>query len=337
MKRNMKEWKSAIIDSSERLALPIMTYPGLALVGKTVREVITSGEDQYAIIKALEEEYPSAAAVTIMDLSVEAEAFGSPVKFSDHEVPAVTKAIISDLEEAEALVVPAVGAGRTSAYLKAAELAAANITSRPVFGGLIGPFSLGGRLLDMTEIMVQMLIEPEMVHVILGKCTEFLIAYAKAFKETGANGIIMAEPAAGLLSPEMCEEFSSAYVKKVVDAVQDEEFFVILHNCGNTTKQVTSMVGTGAFGFHFGNAVNMMDILPQVPADRIAFGNIEPAGVFKNGTVEDMKSKVSTLLQDSKDYRNFVLSSGCDIPPGTPIENINIFYDTLSEFNQQRA
>ena len=75
------------------------------------------------------------------------------------------------------------------------------ITDRPVLAGIIGPYSLAGRLLDMTEIMILCYEEPEMVESVLEKATEFLIEYAKAFKEAGANGVCMAEPAAGLLSP----------------------------------------------------------------------------------------------------------------------------------------
>jgi len=67
----------------------------------------------------------------------------------------------------------------------------------------------------------------------LEKATSFLIAYAQAFKDVGANGIIITEPAAGLLSPLMCASFSFEYIKKIVDAVQDDHFMVILHNCGN--------------------------------------------------------------------------------------------------------
>jgi uroporphyrinogen decarboxylase len=268
-----------------------------------------------------------------MDLSVEAEAFGSPIRFSDKEVPAVTAAIVSDNEMAEELKIPKVGDGRTSVYIETAKLLAENIKDRPTFGGIIGPFSLAGRLMDMTEIMIQALIDPDMVNTVLDKCTNFLVEYAKAFKDAGVNGLIIAEPASGLLSPEMCTEFSSVYVKRIVEAVQDENFYVILHNCGNSTKQVTSMLSTGAMGLHFGNAVDMMDILPQMPNDRLAFGNIEPAGVFKNGTIENMQAKVADLLRRTTSYSNFVLSSGCDIPPGTSLNNVDAFFNTLSEYN----
>lgn len=334
MKIKMNQWMTSILTSGKREVLPIMTYPGLELVNKTIVDVIKDGEAQADCINALSKKYASAAAVTIMDLSLEAEAFGSPIKYSEKEVPTVTAPIVTDIDSANALAVPKVGAGRTSVYLKAAELASKNITDRPTFGGEIGPFSLAGRLLDMTEVMIQMIMEPDMVHIVLDKCTQFLIEYAKAFKAAGANGIIIAEPAAGLLSPEMCTNFSSNYLKKIVAEVQDENFMVMLHNCGNTVKLVPSLLSTGAMALHFGNAVDMEDIMPQIPEDRLALGNIDPARVFKNGTVEDMKTTVKNLLLKTANYKNFILSSGCDVPPGTPMENVNAFYDTYKEFSK---
>lgn len=334
MKKNMKKWMFDIINSSERHAMPIMTYPGLSIINKTIMDVISDANSQYECIEALSKEYPSIAAVTIMDLSVESEAFGSPVKYSDNEVPSVSARIVEDLDAVQALKVPRVGDGRTSVYIKAAELSARNITDRPTFGGHIGPFSLAGRLFDMTEVMVALMLEPETVHALLEKCTEFLVEYAKAFKKAGANGIIIAEPASGLLSPENCTEFSSNYVKRIVDSVQDDNFMVILHNCGNTKNLVPSLLSTGARGLHFGNAVDMRDILPQITWGRLAFGNIDPARLFKNGSTEEMRVKTQELLENTANYKNFVLSSGCDVPPGTPIKNVNEFYTTLDSFNK---
>jgi len=333
---NMKEWVQDILTSPARHVLPIMTYPGLSLVNKSIMDVINDGEAQALCIEALAKEYPSAAAVTIMDLSAEAEAFGSPIKYSDHEVPTVTAPIVDveDLDSVTALKVPKVGDARTSVYIKAAEIATSHITDKPTFGGVIGPYSLAGRLIDMTEIMMQILLEPDTVHIVLDKCTEFLIEYCKSFKATGANGVIIAEPAAGLLSPESCTEFSSEYIKKIVDAVQDDHFMVMLHNCGNTVKLVPSLLSTGAMALHFGNAVDMKDILPQIPENILALGNIDPAGVFKHGSAEDMQQKTLELLTKTKDYKNFIISSGCDIPPGTPLENVNAFYNAVATFNK---
>lgn len=333
MQTNMRKWMFGLSTSVERQAMPIMTYPGLEMAKTNVLEVVRYGEAQFKCIEALAERYPSAAAVTTMDLSVEAEAFGSPINFSQTEVPAVSERIVHDEKSVRTLKIPKVGEGRTGAYITAAKLSAKHIKDRPTFGSEIGPFSLVGRLFDMTELMVAVMLEPETIHILLEKATSFLIEYAKAFKEVGANGIIIAEPAAGLLSPVLCEDFSSKYIERIVEEVQDDYFMVILHNCGNTRNLVLSMLGTGAIAFHFGNAVDMAEIMPQIPWGRIAFGNIDPVTIFRNGTVEDVRVKTWELLEKTFSYKNFVLSSGCDIPPGTPIENIEEFFKKLEEFN----
>lgn len=310
-----------------------MVYPGAEIAGMKVSDMVKDGENQFRCIKAVKDRFPTVAVGTAMDLSVEAEAFGSPIRFSDMETPTVTGKIVSDEESIEKLVIPAIGAGRTGEYLKAARLASENITECPVFGGMIGPYSLAARLYDMTELMVDIMLEPDKIHMLLEKCTEFLVEYAKAFKNAGVNGIIMAEPAAGLLSPDDCRKFSSDYIKRIVDAVQDDYFMIILHNCGNTTKLIPSMLDTGAMGLHLGNSVDLSDIMPQIPWGRLAFGNVDPAGVLKNGSVDDVREKTHKVLEKTATYKNFVLSSGCDIPPGTPVANIDAFFDALKEFN----
>ena len=176
--------------------------------------------------------------------------------------------------------------------------------------------------------------EPDMVHTVLEKVTAFLIEYAKAYKAVGANGIVMAEPVAGLLSPALEEEFSSPYVKKIIDAVEDDHFIVIYHNCGdNVPRMLTSILSTGAAAYHFGNAVDMeTDIIAQLPSDVIVMGNVDPAGVLRLGSPESVQEVTRSLMERCCKYENFVLSSGCDIPPMTPWENIDAFFEASNEF-----
>ena len=124
--------------------------------------------------------------------------------------------------------------------------------------------------------------------------TEFICQYVDAYKEAGANGIVMAEPLAGILSPALIQEFSSDYVKQIFEHVKSENFCVIYHNCGNNVPElINSILTVGADGYHFGNAIDMKEVL-----------------------VHD----------------NFVVSSGCDIPPNTPWENVEAFFAAVDEF-----
>ena len=124
---------------------------------------------------------------------------------------------------------------------------------------MIGPFSLAGRLMDVSEALANCLADPDFVIAALEKTTDFLIKYAKAYKSTGAIGILMAEPLAGLLSPELEREFSAPYVKRIIEAVSDSSFCVFYHNCGaNTPGMTESLSGNGAVAYHFGDAINGM-------------------------------------------------------------------------------
>lgn len=330
----MMDWKKSVIASPEVCAMPIMTYPGLKFSGKSILEMVNNGEVQYNSIKALNDRYPTAASATlVMALYVEAEAFGSKILYSENEIPTVSGRLINSFTSLASLRMPIIGEGKTGEHLKAARLAVENITDRPVLGGIIGPYSLAGRLYDITEFMTAILIEPEGAHELLQICTEYLKKYAMAFKEAGCDGIVIAEPAAGLLAEDECNLFSSVYIKQIVDSVQDDSFLVILHNCGNTVNLVDSMVSTGSAGLHFGNAVDMADILPQVPDDRLVFGNLDPVGLIKNGTPETIRFKTLELLDKTASYKNFVLSTGCDLPPGTGIENLDAMFNALNEYN----
>ena len=334
MKHNMKLWLEGLKGSHKKKPLPILSFPCVSLLGVSVRELISDSDLQATGMKLVAERTDAAAAVSFMDLSVEAECFGAAVVISDDEVPTVKGRMINDANEANALEVPSVDSGRAPIYISAIKKATELISDRPVLAGMIGPFSLAARLLDVSEIMMDCYDDPDMVHTVLEKCTAFLCEYAKAYKAAGADGIVLAEPVSGLLSPMLEEEFSSPYVKQIVEAVQSEDFAVIYHNCGdNVPKMLDSILTTGAAAYHFGNAVDMeRDIIAHVPSDVLVMGNVDPAGVLRLGTPEKVKEETLALLEKCSKYENFLLSSGCDIPPMTPWENIDAFFAASEEY-----
>ena len=317
-----------------RHAIPIMTHPGIEMLGFTVKDAVQNGEVHAKAIKALNDKYPSKASTVIMDLTVEAEAFGCEISFPENDMPHI-KGKLVDGNSIKDLQVPSISAGRVPEYLKANKLAVEMINDKDVLAGMIGPFSLAGRLFGMSEIMTSCYLEPEAIELLLEKCTQFLLSYSIALKETGCDGIIIAEPAAGLMSNEDCQQFSSIYIKRIVDAIQDDNFMVVLHNCGNRGHCTDAMLHTGAAAYHFGNAANMVEALEHCPSDVLVMGNIDPVSVFKMMSAKEVEDEVYKLLEQTADYPNFVLSTGCDVPPHVATENIEAFYRALDRFNKR--
>ena len=331
---NMKKWMEALRAAPVKTAMPVLSFPSVQLMGITVKELISSSDLQAEGMKRIADRVDSAASVSMMDLSVEAEAFGSKVKVSDDEVPTVVGRIVETEEDAEALAVPTVGTARTGLYVEALQKACALITDRPVFAGVIGPNSLSGRKQHESDIMIHCYEKQHMEHNVMQKNAAFLIDYIKAYKTTGAGGVVVAEPLAGLLSPSLMHEFAAPYMKRIVDAVQDDEFLVIYHNCGGAVPGlVEDIVSSGAAAYHFGNAVDMKEMLEKMPSDVVVMGNIDPAGEFRNGTPESIYRATTALMEKCcAAHPNFVISSGCDIPPMAKWENIDSFFSAVKDF-----
>ena len=330
MKYNMKEWVNNVISSPQKEAIPVLSFPATQLLDISVKDLIADSEAQAKGMIALAERYPSGASVSMMDLSVEAECFGAEIEVLDDEIPRVLNAIVHTMEDAENLQIPNVGVARSGRYIEAIQKVADRLNDRPVFAGTIGPFSLAGRLMDMSKIMLNCRRNPALVTLLVEKSTAFLIEYIKAYKAAGANGVVIAEPAAGLLSPKMMKQFSCDYCKQIVEAVQDDNFIVIYHNCGaSTTSAIPEIVEIGAAGVHLGDAVKIEDMIDKFPSDMLVMGNISPSECFLNGTPELVKEQTLALLNICGKYPNFVISSGCDIPPKSPLVNIDAFFEAV--------
>jgi uroporphyrinogen decarboxylase len=62
-------------------------------------------------------------------------------------------------------------------------------------------------------------------------------------------------------------------------------------------------------------------------------GNVSPSKCFRNGSANDVRIATIKVLENCKCFKNFILSSGCDIPPLTEFENIDAFFETVKAFN----
>ncbi len=313
-----------ILTSPSRLFIPIGIYAGLKIIGATVRQAVSEAEVQAQAALAFQEALKIPAVLTAMDLSVEAEALGCQVRFSDNEVPTVLGRRVQSPEDIRHLPLPQIGDGRTGLYLEVARklVSAGRRLKVPVLATSIGPFSLAGRIFGLSEALEISVSEPKTLEALLEKTTTFLIDYHRAFCSTGVDGLIIAEPAAGLLSPRGLARFSAPYIQRMVRNTQTRRFAIILHSCSARLVHLPEMLASGVEIFHFSSPMDMKAALERVHGKVILGGNLDPTDVFYLGPPERVREKAQALLDSVQTHSNFFLSSGCDIPPGTPLENI---------------
>ena len=328
---NMDLWVRQQITTQDKKAMPLLSYPAVQELFITVERLINSSSEMALGVRLMADRYNMPFATTYMDLSIEAEAFGAKCTYHTDDIPTITGQLISTQEEADALEIPELGAGRTGKVLRALGKTLTIVNDRPVFANCTGPFSMAGRLMDVNEVLLMTYEEPELVHTVLEKCTQFLLKYIKAMKDLGANGVIMAEPLAGLMSANAMQEFSSDYVRRIVDELQDRDFIFVYHNCSNAIeKKADAIVTTGARMYHFGEGADMWKLLHILPKDVIVMGNISPSAVFLCDSTDKMAKDTQNLLRKCMIFENFMISSGCDIPANTPLQNIDKFFEVIN-------
>ncbi len=331
---NWVEWVS---QSPSRLPMPICAQAGTQLTGASVQDLVCNPEAQSEAELAMGEWLNLPILISAMDLSVEAEAFGCEVVFSANEIPSVVGRRIASQSDIAALSVPQVGEGRSSVGLEAVSRLKKHLPQTPILGCMIGPFSLVIRLVGASEALELTVSDPALIETILEKILPFQIAYARAFCQAGADGVILAEPAAGLLSPRAMRRFSSAYVRQLIKETQSDSFVAMLHNCGAKSAHLDALFESGAAAYHFGAPMNFAEAVSKAPSGCLIGGNLDPYAVFVGGSEAEVVEQTERLLRISGGGNPILPSSGCDLPAHTPLQNLRRFVETVREWDASSA
>lgn len=130
--------------------------------------------------------------------------------------------------------------------------------------------------------------------------------------------------------PRGLSAYSSAYVKRLAAEVGDESFNIVLHNCAAKLLHLPAILETGLKAFHFGAPMDIVGALGKVSPDVVLCGNLDPTGVFVQLVPDEVQAQAVRLLAATAGRKNFVLSSGCDLPPSAPLSNLDAFYRALN-------
>ena len=99
---NMVEWQRQVILEKVKKPSPLLLYPALSLMDVSLGELLHNSSYLAEAMRVIVEKADPLISVGVMDLSVEAEAFGAEIKEYENEVPTVKGALITDIPSAEA-------------------------------------------------------------------------------------------------------------------------------------------------------------------------------------------------------------------------------------------
>ncbi|HPB10131.1 MAG TPA: uroporphyrinogen decarboxylase family protein [Kiritimatiellia bacterium] len=100
---------------------------------------------------------------------------------------------------------------------------------------------------------------------------------------------------------------------------------------GLTLPLLGTILGIGARACHFGDAVDLGEVLKGMPAGVPVMGNLSPSLYLRNGTPDRVAAATRAMVAQARGYANYIPSTGCDIPPLSPLENIDAFMSAAAE------
>ena len=332
MRNSLREMVKVSYEHKKRLVVPLVGFPGLNLTGCTIKLAQQNYGEHFKVIKALADKFEPDAIFPMMDLSVEANALGRYTLFPREESATVVKDSysIEYLNKIENLKISF--DTRLLGYVETLKLMNIGLPSSIIRGAYVtGPYTLSALMMGADEAALATIIKPDELHSACRFSTEKILEYVRLLITAGAQMICILEPSAVMLGPEQFNEFSGQYVKKITQSCEFTGVSTVYHTCGNTMHLVKSMCEAGVDAISLDSpeaGVDLPAVAKQVPDDVIIIGNINPVGNLLNGTPEKVEKEVLELLHSMESYRNFILSSGCDLPQETPLENIAVFMTT---------
>jgi len=189
-----------------------------------------------------------------------------------------------------------------------------------------GPLNIASFLMGTTELLTTMMMEPEAVHHLMRKITDFLKSWHKIQSQTipTIDGIMMLDDIVGFVGEDEFLEFGFPYIKEIYDEKAAVKLF---HNDADCTMSVKHYPDMGVNLYNPGIHMSVKDLIDVTQGRMTILGSIPPRDVLAAGTPDDVKKAVKDLLANTPDKTRLLLSCGGGMPPGVSTENIQAFLD----------
>ena len=272
----------------------------------------------------------------LLAIHAESEAMGSVLKIPDDMPPSVLDHFIKDYDaDLKKLRIPDPQKdGRLPFILEGIRrLKDLCKDQYAVVGFIQAPFRHASMLRGAEKVMRDMSRNPSKLKELLEIATESQIVYGKAVVSAGADIICISDPTSSgdAISRASWEQFGAPYTTRVVSEVKKTGVKMFLHICGDTSDRLDSLAKTGVDGLSLDYKVDFARAREILGDSICLIGNVDPTTTLLFGKPEDVAKEVENCIRSAGQKGNFILSSGCMVPPEVPGENIQAMVETAKK------
>jgi MtaA/CmuA family methyltransferase len=261
---------------------------------------------------------------SISDPAREAADCGAAVHYFDDQPPAIDEqhALLADTRTLLTLTAPdPFGGGRMHDRVQATALFRERVGQEKVIEGWVeGPCAEAADLRGINTLMMDFYEKPQFVRDLFEFVIAMEIAFAQAQVDAGATLIGIGDAAASLVGPDIYNEFVWPYELRLVQAVQAMDVPVRLHICGNIRPILEAIGRLHCEIVDLDFMVPVAEARAAMGPDQVLLGNVEPVGVLRNGTPDDVNRVIAQCHAEAG--ARYIVGAGCEVPRDTPEVNV---------------
>jgi uroporphyrinogen decarboxylase len=191
-------------------------------------------------------------------------------------------------------------------------------------------FERAWTLRGMENLLMDFYENPEFVHALLNRITEYNIAQLRHACTFDIDAIYFGDDWGSqhglIMGPALWREFILPYLKRMYDAVLEQEKYIVIHSCGDVDEIFPDLINIGLKCFNpFQPEVMDVYALLQEYRGRLSFwGGLSTQQTLPYGSVEDVVAESRRLLAAGS-QGGYIFAPSHAVEGDVPIENILAF------------
>lgn len=304
---------------------PIFMAWSANFIGRTYRDYYLDGDvlvkSQLGVTKAFNLDQISA----ISDPWREASAYGMEFDYPENGVGKPRDELIKSYEDISLIKrLDFEQAERTRQRIESVAKMAAEVgQTHSVLGWIEGPMAEYTDLRGDENAFLDLMDDPQKFMEVGELMVENGISFAAAQVRAGADMIGVGDAAASLIGPNLYTKYVLPLEQKLFAAIHEAGATVKLHICGDINTIVEHMAKSGTDVIDVDWMVPLDKARQLVGPDIVLCGNFDPSAVLLQSSAEDVAEAARECIKAGGE--KFFLMPGCEVPPGTPEENIRAF------------
>ncbi|MBE6573886.1 MAG: uroporphyrinogen decarboxylase [Ruminococcaceae bacterium] len=295
-----------------------------------------------ALLKATDD-YDLDCICTLIDLSVECDAWGQPLIYPENEAahPDYDNLLIDDIDEyCKIQKVDYRNSKRMMMHIDVCKkLVAEKKGEVPIIAFVFGPLGVLSMMRSQQEMYMDLYDDPDAVKEAVANVNATLYEYCEAIADTGVDAVMFDTlfASGSIMSPTMWEEFEGVYIKEICDMLHKKGVAVMIHNCGKDIyfdEQIKYMDPAAISFLYPPKGCETFAECKEKYGDKLTLiGCVTPASAAI-GTDEEWIKECKDNIDFFKKDGGFVLATGCEYPANASFDRAKMMVDLAKTYGK---